>query len=65
MNQNQNAATPNQILYAQAVQIALTISGQKPNFNPASAMDAVVQGYLGDHKNLTNQVYAFLRSQPF
>jgi len=60
---DQNTVTNNQILYAQAMQIALTLSGQKQNFNPTFPMESMVDNFLESHKNLANQVYAFLRSQ--
>jgi hypothetical protein len=63
MTDKEIKATFNHVVYAQAVQIALTLSGQKENFDPMFAMDSMVERYLEKHRNLTNQVYAYLLSQ--
>jgi hypothetical protein len=50
-----------QILFAQAIQIALTLGG-KP-FNAAFATDVQVEAHLNSHKELAKQVYRVLKAQ--
>jgi hypothetical protein len=54
----QTPATLEHILYAQAVQIASSLSGEKPNllFNPNMS----VEDYLDSHKNMIRKVYKYL-----
>jgi hypothetical protein len=58
---NQNSVTTDQILYAQAFQIAITLKGGKPFI--AEGNDFVIERALEDYRSLANSVFRFLRAQ--
>jgi hypothetical protein len=51
------------VLYAQAIQIALALSGQKNNLGASFLAPNTVQACLESHRELTNHVYAYLLGQ--
>ena len=50
-----------QLLYAQALNIAIALTGEK--LNPQSGGDDIVGQILNKHKNITDRVYMYLRAQ--
>jgi len=51
-----------QLLYAQALQIAVALKGEK--FNPNAGGDGALENFLDGHRMYAERIYRYLRRQP-
>jgi len=63
MSNEQKPVTNEQVLYAQAMQMALTIAGKTPNYSGLYPNKDFIIKHLKNHTKMANIIFEFIRCQ--